>query len=338
MGRLSYITRRLVLAVFVLFSVALITFILTHSISSNPVVAFLGKAASIHPEIAQAYIQRFHLDEPVYIQFWYYIVGVVQGDLGYSWSRGTYVSQVISQTLPNTLQIAFFALLITLALGIPLGMLACRYHNRFPDHGIRAFYLAGISSPAFFLALLLLLVFSFLLRLLPTGGVISLGVQRPHKITGFIVLDSLLEGNLVAFVDTVAHVLMPSMALALGNFGYVVRLLRSSLLEVMQTNYIRTARAKGLSERAVFLKHALKNGLIPVVTLAALMTTWLIGGTIFVENIFAYPGMGQYLAQSLGNVDYAGILGVTLVFTTTIVLVNLVADILYTILNPAIEL
>jgi len=338
MGKLSYIARRLLLAIFVFFGVALITFILTHSISDNPLVAFLGKAASMHPEIAQAYIERFHLNEPIHVQFWYYIVGVVQGDLGYSWSRGTYVSNIIAQTLPNTLQIVFFALLITLALGIPLGILSCRYSNKLPDYGIRAFYLAGISSPAFFVALILLLVFTYTLHLLPTGGLISLGVPKPKSITGFIILDSLLEGNWEAFVDTIKHVLMPSMALALGNFGYVTRVLRSSLLEVMQTNYIRTARAKGLDERTVFLKHALRNGLMPIVTLTALITTWLMGSSIFVESIFAYPGVGQYLAQALGSLDYAAILGVTLLYTTIIVVVNLAADILYSVLNPAIEL
>lgn len=338
MGKLSYIARRLLLAIFVFFGVALITFILTHSISDNPLVAFLGKAASMHPEIAQAYIERFHLNEPIHIQFWYYIIGVVQGDLGYSWSRGTYVSNIIAQTLPNTLQIVFFALLITLALGIPLGIISCRYSNKLPDYSIRAFYLAGISSPAFFVALILLLVFTYTLHLLPTGGLISLGIPKPRTITGFIILDSLLEGNWEAFVDTIKHVLMPSMALALGNFGYVTRVLRSSLLEVMQTNYIRTARAKGLNERTVFLKHALRNGLMPIVTLTALITTWLMGSSIFVESIFAYPGVGQYLAQALGSLDYAAILGVTLLYTTIIVIVNLTADILYSVLNPAIEL
>jgi peptide/nickel transport system permease protein len=338
MGRLSYIAKRLFLASFVFLGVAFITFILTHSISDNPIIAFLGKAASMYPEMAQAYIKRFHLNEPIYIQFWYYLLGVLQGDLGYSWSRGDYVSKIIAKTLPNTLQIVFFALLITLALGIPLGIISCRYSNKPQDYSIRAFYLAGISSPTFFIALVLVLIFCYSLRLLPTSGVISLEVPRPKEVTGFLILDSLLEGNLVAFIDTIKHALMPSMALALGNFGYVVRILRSSLLEVMQTNYIRTARAKGLKERTVFLKHGLRNGLLPVVTLAALITSWMMASAVFVENIFAYPGVGQYLAQAIGALDYAAILGITLVFTAIIVTLNLIADILYSVLNPAIEL
>jgi len=338
MGRLFYIAKRLFMAIFVFFGVALITFVLSNSLSDNPLVAWLGKAASMHPEIAQAYTERFHLNDPVYVRFYYYIVGILQGDFGFSWSRHTYVSEVIMKTLPNTIQIVFFAFLITLALGIPLGIISCRYYNKVPDYGIRAFYLAGISSPAFLIALLLLMIFSFYFRLLPTGGLISLGIPRPTTRTGFIILDSLLQRNWVAFGDTIRHVLMPSLALALGNFGYVVRVLRSSLLEVLQKNYIRTARAKGLGERSVFLKHALRNALMPVVTLASLILAWLMGSTLFVENIFSYPGIGQYLVQAIGYLDYAAIIGITLVFTTVVVVANLAADILYTILNPEIQL
>jgi peptide/nickel transport system permease protein len=326
------------MTIFVFFGVALITFILSNSISDNPLVAWLGKAAGMHPEIAQAYIERFHLNEPVYVRFYYYIIGVLQGDLGFSWSRHTYVSEVIMDTLPNTVQIVFFAFLITLVLGIPLGIISSRYPNKAPDYSIRTFYLAGISSPAFFIALLLLMIFSFYLRLLPSGGLISQSITRPNTITGLIILDSLLQGNWTAFVDTIKHVLMPSMALALGNFGYIIRVLRSSLLETVQQNYIRTARAKGLNERTVFLKHALRNALMPVVTLASLIFTWIMGSTLFVENIFSYPGIGQYLVQSINHLDYAAIIGITLVFTTVIVVGNLVVDILYTVLNPEIQL
>ena len=248
------------------------------------------------------------------------------------------MSQVIMRVLPNTLQIVFFAFLITLALGIPLGMISSRYHGRYPDYGIRAFYLAGISSPSFFIALLLMLIFSFQLRLLPTSGAISLDIPQPAKITGFVILDSLLQGNWVAFLDSLKHVLLPSMALALGNFGYVVRVLRSSLLEVLQENYVRTARAKGLNERTVFIKHALRNAFMPVVTLGSLIFSWIMGSTLFVENIFSYPGIGHYLVEAVGTLDYAAIIGVTLVGTTVIVFGNLIVDLLYSVLNPEIEL
>jgi len=326
------------MSVFVFLGITIITFVLAHSISDNPIVAFLGRAAYQYPEIAEAYTKRFHLNEPLYVQIWYYIIGVLQGNLGYSWSRGTYVSAVIGQTLPNTLQLVFLALVITLALGIPLGIISCKHYNKTPDYLIRAFYLAGVSSPTFFVALVLVLLFSYLTHLLPTGGLISQDIPRPDSVTGFIILDSLLNGNLRAFLDTMKHALMPSLALALGVFGYVVRLLRSSLLDVMQKNYIRMARAKGLDEGTVFIKHGLRNALIPVVTLTALITAWLMGLSIFVENIFSYPGIGQYLVQAIRSLDYAAMLGITLVFTSIVVVMNLAADIVYTLLNPEIRL
>jgi len=338
LSRLSYIGRRLLTSTSVFFGVIIITFVLTHLISANPVVAFLGRAAFLHPELVEAYTKRFHFDDPLYVQFWYYVAGILQGDLGYSWSRGTYVSTVIVETLPNTLQLVLLALVITLLLGIPLGVISCKYRDRAPDYGIRAFYFIGISSPTFSIALFLVLIFSYVLRLLPTGGLISQDIPRPDTVTGFIILDSLIQGNWRAFTDTLKHALMPSVALAMSNFGYVVRLLRSSLIEVMQTNYIRTARAKGLSEGSVFMKHALRNAVIPIVTLTALIASWLMSLSIFVENIFSYPGMGQYLVLGIKTLDYAAIMGVTLVFTTIVVVMNIAADVFYTIVNPQIQL
>jgi len=335
---LYYIARRLCLSGLVLLGAALITFILIHSISDNPLTVLLGKAATMYPAIAEEYINRFHLNEPMYVQFGYYITGLLQGHLGFSWCRGEPVARVIAQTLPNTLQLVFFAVLFTVVLGIPLGILSCRFYNKSVDHSIKSFYLAGLSSPPFFLALVLILIFSYFLRLLPTGGVISHSIPRPQTITGFIILDSLLERNWAAFVDSLRHVVMPSMALALCNFGYVTRALRSSLHRVMQTNYIRTARAKGLDENTVFLKHALKNALMPVVTLIALIACWLLGLTVFVETIFAYPGMGQYLSEALGRLDYAAVLGVCLVYGILVVIANLAADMMYILLDPTLEM
>jgi len=338
MGVISYVARRLLLATFVLFSVSLITFVISKNISTNPVTAWLGRAAGQYPELAEIYIKKFHLDEPVHIQYWYYLVGLLQGDLGWSPSRNEPVLTAIARSLPYTLQIVFLAILITLTLGIPLGLLSGRSPNRKPDHAIRAFYLAGISSPPFFVALVLLMVFTYTLRLLPGGGVISPNLVPPRPLTGFILLDSIFSGSWNTILDVLTRMIMPSLALALGNFGYVTRVLRSSLLDVLQTNYIRTARAKGLDERTVFLKHALRNSLIPVITVVALIFGWLMASTPFVEAIFAYPGIGQYAVTALQSLDYPAILGITLTLTVTIVLANLLADILYAVVNPEIRL
>ncbi|HYW01460.1 MAG TPA: ABC transporter permease [Candidatus Acidoferrum sp.] len=338
MELLTYFLRRLALTIMVLFTLLLMTFILTHAISSNPLVAWLGRSASLHPELAALYAEKYHLNDPIYVQFGYYVWGVINGNLGFSAVRGQLVSAAIIQTLPNTLQIVFFAILISLGLGLPLGILSARYSGRYADNTIRAFYLAGISSPAFFTAILLMLAFSFFLHLLPTGGLISPDIIRPRAITNFPLIDAILSGDTTAASDELAHLLMPSLALALTVFGFLVRVLRNSMLEVMQTNYVRTARAKGLTENDVFVKHALKNSLMPVVTLIGLMVTWLVTSSLFVETVFSYPGMGQLVVQALSALDYPIILGATIVFALIIFTANFCADIVYAVINPEIRL
>lgn len=316
-----------------------ITFILSHSLGGNPIVAWLGKSASLHPQLAKAYAIKYHLNDPLYIQYYYYISGLLQGNLGFSPSRGFVpVTTVIAQTLPYTLQIAFFAIVISIVLGVVLGVIASRYHHSPVDKSIRAFYLAGISSPSFFIALILLIVFTFEFHVLPSGGAANPTITAPRNITYIPILDSIIEGNWAYFVSAMEHVILPSMALALGTFGVVVRVLRSSMLDVMRANYVRTARAKGLKEGTVFFKHGLRNAMISVVTLSSLIVTWLITGTIFVENIFSYPGMGQYVYTALIAQDYPGILATTIIFAIIIILSNLTADILYVVVDPQIRL
>jgi len=335
----SFIARRLFLAIFVLLGVATITFILSHSLGGNPIYAWLGKAASQHPLLAQQYEAQYHLNDPVWVQYYYYLAGLLQGNLGYSPSRGFIpVVTVIAQTLPYTIQIAFFALVVSLVLGITLGVISARYHHTVVDRSIRAFYLAGICSPSFVAALVLLIVFSLELHVMPSGGSVSMTLSAPRPITYLPILDSLIEGNFAYFGSGLQHVILPSMALALVNFGVVVRVLRSSMLDVMHSNYIRTARAKGLKESTVFFKHGLRNAMISVVTLSSILVTWLITGTIFVENIFAYPGIGQYVYQALTTQDYPGVMATTLVFAIIIVATNLAADILYVVVDPQIRL
>ncbi|MGA2973479.1 MAG: ABC transporter permease [Candidatus Bathyarchaeia archaeon] len=339
MNALSYILRRLLFGILVLICVVTMTFVLSRSLGGNTVVAWLGKSASMHPELAALYAQKYHLNDPIPVQYYYYIINLVQGNLGFSPSRGFQpVTEVIALTLPYTLQIAIFAFLISVVLGIFLGVLSAQYEHRKLDTSIRAFYLAGYSSPPFFVALILLIVFAFMLRVLPSGGAVDVQLTGPTTITGLPMLDAAIEGNLPYLVSSLKHAILPSVALALVTFGVLTRVLRSSLLEVMHTNYIRTARAKGLDENTVFFKHALRNAMISVVTISSLMVTWLITGTIFVENIFAYPGMGQYVVNALSAQDYPGILGTTIVFAVIIVITNLIADILYVVVDPQIRL
>src|SRR5579872_5582680 len=253
---LPYILRRIGLAIFVLLGVTIITFFLSHSVGGNPIVALLGKQASLHPQLVAELSAKYHFNDPIWIQFYYYILNLLQGNLGYSTSRGFLpVSSVISQTLPYTIQIAFFAYVISLVLGIGFGVLAALYHGRTVDRSIRTFYLAGISTPAFFIALLMLIVFPYYLHWLPIGGAVNPNIPPPHILTGIPMLDALIEGNFAYLSSAFIHVILPSLALAIATFGVVVRILRSSLLDVMQANFIRTARAKGLDEETVFFKH-----------------------------------------------------------------------------------
>ena len=339
MSFLSFIVRRLLLAVFVLLGIVTITFVLSHSFGGNPVVAWLGKMQSLHPELAKAYAIKFHLNDPLWVQYYYYITNLLQGNLGFSPSRGFVpVTSVIDQTLPLTAQIVFFAIIISIGLGVTLGVLSARYHYSPVDRSIRAFYLAASACPTFLIALFLLVAFAFEIKLLPGGGAVNPNLAPPTVITGIPMLDALIEGNVPYFLSSLQHTILPSLTLALVSFGVIVRVLRSSMLEVMHANYIRTAKAKGLDQRTVFFKHALRNAMISVVTLSSLIVTWLITGTIFVENIFAYPGIGQYVFAAVAEQDYPGILGTALVFAVIIVTSNLAADILYMVVDPQIRL
>jgi len=339
MNLAKYILRRALFGIFVLLSVMTITFVLSHSLGGDPIYAWIGKAAGMHPELAQAYIKKYHLNDPVYVQYYYYLVNLFQGNLGYSPSRNFLpVSTVIAQTLPYTLQIAIFAIVASLAIGVLLGVVSARYNHTPIDDAIRAVYLTGYASPPFFIALVLLIIFTFSLGLLPSGGAYDPSLTAPTWITGLPMLDSLLEGNIPYFTSSLQHVILPSAALTLVTFGIVTRVLRSSLLDIMHANYIRTARAKGLDENTVFYKHGLRHALIPVVSLSSLVVTWLITGTIFVENVFSYPGMGRYVVQALNGQDYPGILGTTIVFALVIVVANLVADIMYAVVDPQVRL
>jgi peptide/nickel transport system permease protein len=339
MRLLPYVTRRLVLAIFVLWGVLTITFVLSHLIPGNPIEALLGRAATSHPDLVATLSAQYHYNGPIYVQYYYYIVNVLHGNLGYSTSRGFIpVVQVIEQTLPFSLQIAFFAFLIAMVFGILLGALAGRFSHKPIDHSIRAFYLAGVSSPAFFVALIFLIVFTYYFRLLPASGAVATGIAPPTPITGIPMLDAAIELNGTYLASALYHVILPSLTLAVGAFGIVVRILRASILETLQSNYIRTARAKGVDEGTVFFKHALRNAMMPVVTLSSLILYGLVSGTLFVENIFSYPGMGQFVVGAIAAEDYPGILATTLVYAVIIVAANLIADVLYVVVDPQVRL
>ena len=337
MGIISFLTRRLATGIFVLFGVTLITFILAHMVPGNPVIAWLGKQAAQHPELAQAYAVKYHLNDPLYLQYFYYLNGLIHLDLGYSPTRGEPLVMAIAQTLPYTLQLVFLALLFVVFLGCLTGILAAKYAGKLPDRIIYSFYVFGIASPPFFVALVLILIFSLFLPILPTGGLMDVTINPPYSITGLPLLDALVEGKLAAFDSLLSHAILPSLALALTVFGLLTRVLRADILGLLNSNFVRAARARGVSENKIFFKYAFKNSLISVITLTSILTIFLLVGDIFVEYIFAYPGIGQYAVQAALSLEYPSILGTTLVYAIIIVIVNLVTDLTYGLVDPRIR-
>jgi len=211
------------------------------------------------------------------------------------------------------------------------------HQNKKLDHSIRVIYLAGFSSPPFFVALLFLFVFSYYLNLFPTSGQLDSNLVPPTRITGMYIVDSLLTANWVTLKDSLWHIVMPATALALTYFGIVTRIMRSSMLEVFQKDFIRASFAKGLSRRAVVYKHAIRNAMIPTTTVLGLLLGALLGGTIVIETIFVWPGIGYYATQSIENLNFPSVMGVTVLFTLGVVFANLIADILYGIIDPRIK-
>jgi peptide/nickel transport system permease protein len=317
--------------------VVVITFLLSHAISINPITAWLGKSAALDPSLVAIYTKTYHLDDPLYVQFFYYIVGLVHLQLGYSPARHEPVSVVIAQTFPYTLQLIFLAMIMAIALGIVGGVLSAKFSDGPLEKVIKVTYISSYATPTFMVALVLLLVFSSMFKLLPTSGLIAPFVALPHHITGIPMLDALLEGRWSAFLSLFEHALLPSFALALTLYGFVTRLLGSSISDVMGSVFVKAARARGISESSLLIGYGLKNSSLQLITLIALLLTFSLTGDVFVETIFSYPGLGQYAVQAIQAFDYPGILATTLVYTTIIVIVNLSADLLYFVADPRVQ-
>lgn len=335
-GLFRYILRRLVTLVPVLVGVTLLTFVIARVIVPNPARAWAGLKASQSTVVAIA--ARYHLNDPLYAQYYYYVRDLLSGDWGISPVTGQPVLENISAFFPATLELSIVAIIIAVVLGVPLGVYAAVKQDKPADHAVRLFALGTYCLPPFLMALVMQLVVFYWLRLLPSGGRLSPFIQAPPRITGLLILDSVLAGNAQSLASSLIHIFLPATALALLTFGLLTRLTRSSMLEVLRQDYVRTARSKGLSERLVIFKHALRNGLVSIVTVLALLFAWMLSGAIVIEYIFNWPGIGRYAVQSILALDLPAVMGTTLVFTLVIVFVNLLADIAYAVLDPRIRL
>lgn len=320
--------------VLVVLGVCVITFIISHLIPGDPARLLAGNHAS--DAIVQHIRQQLGLDKPLYVQFYHYVYDLMHGNLGVSIRTGRPVLEDLRAFFPATLELALSALLIAILLGVPLGVLSAVYRNKFLDHLVRFLSVLGISTPAFWLGLGVIILFYGHLDLLPGGGRLDDWLDPPMHITGFYVIDALLTGNSAVLWNSLRHLAMPALTLAFVHMGIVARQIRSAMLEQMGEDYIRTARANGLSHWRVILRHALPNALIPSVTVLGLALGDLLYGAVLTETVFAWPGMGAYVVNSIQALDFPAVMGFAVVVSFAYVIVNLLVDLLYVWIDPRI--
>jgi peptide/nickel transport system permease protein len=332
-----YIARRLGLMVVAALGVTLISFIVSHAVPADPVVSNLGQIASQRPEIVQAFREKWGLDKPLHEQYLTFVKNLLRGELGTSINTRRAVTKDLGLFMPATIELATAAVLFALVMGIPLGIFAAIRRDGPIDHLARATSLIGVSIPIFWLATVSLVLFYATLHWTVGPGRLGPQMERPDIFTGLFTVDSLIAGDFETFQSAAAHLILPGLVLASSVMGLVTRVTRSSMLEVLSQDYTRTARAKGLSERRVVARHALRNALIPTVTVLGLAYGGLLSGAVMTETIFNWPGLGRYAFQAVVTNDFPAIMGVTFVIGIMYVFVNLVVDLLYGWLDPRIH-
>ena len=339
---LNYIVRRLLLLPLVVLGVTFLLFFLTQRLSPEMRASLYVKDPRQMGALEEV-IRQYGLRDNVFKQYGRWLKNVAHGDLGYSPSANMPVSQAIKEYLPATIQLAFVTILFVVFFGVWFGSASAVHKDKWQDVAARFISVGGFSLPIFVLGLILLMIFYGQLGWFAPGGysvqtdvLIHSGMFKTY--TGFLLIDSLLNGNLRVFWDVLSHLVLPAVTLCIGSFALMVRVMRSSMLEELNKDYVRTARAKGLNKFQVVYKHAGKNAIIPVITLASIQFIRLLGGTVIVETIFDYPGIGRFGVIAAQQLDIAGILGFSLMVAVLFVLGNLLSDILYTAVDPRIRL
>ncbi len=325
---------RLVLTVAVtFFGLLLVTFLIARVVPIDPVLAIVGERAS--PETYQAAFKALGLDRPLYEQFFVYVGKVLQGDLGDSLLTARPVLEDITRVFPATLELATLATIIGVAMGIPGGVFAAVYQGRWPDHLVRVLGLFGYSMPVFWLGLMGLLVFYGKLDWVAGPGRLDIFYEDiVPRVTGVILVDSLLAGDLEVFNNALSHIILPASVLGYFSLAYISRMTRSFMLEQLSQEYVTTARVKGLSEARVIWRHALGNVMVPLITVIALSYANLLEGSVLTEIVFAWPGLGLYITNSLLSADMNAVLGGTIVVGSVFIGLNLLSDLLYRIVDP----
>ena len=318
----------------VLLGVSIIAFSLIHLAPGDPARTMLGERAT--QEQLNEIREKYGLDKPVYVQYGIWLNGVLHGDLGRSITTHEHVSKEIMDRFPNTIELAIAAMLFAIVVGGFAGILSASKQYSITDYTFMGIALFGISMPVFWLGIMLMMIFGVWLGWLPIGGRIDLLIPY-QRITGFMVIDSIITGNFKALISVLRHLILPAIALGTIPMAMIARVTRSSMLEVLRQDFIRTERAKGLSERAVIYKHAVRNAMVPVVTVIGLNFGLLLAGAILTETVFSWPGLGRLVVEAVYERDYPLVVGSILVFAIIFVFVNLITDIFYTYIDPRIH-
>jgi peptide/nickel transport system permease protein len=331
---LKYITSRLLMLIPVLIGVSILAFSLIHLVPGDPARSILGEKATA--DQLEALRNELGLNDPYVMQYGRFLGHILQGDLGKSIQSKESIGVELIEKLPATIELAIFAMIIAIIVGVLAGVIAAVKQYSWFDHLSMTVSLFGVSLPIFWLGLMMIWIFSVTFNILPPSGRLTSGIEL-NTITNFYILDSILTGNWLAFKDAFLHLLMPGIALATIPMAIIARMTRSSMLEVMRQDYIRTANAKGLRKSIIVFQHALKNASLPVLTVVGLQFGLLLGGAVLTESIFSWPGVGRYVYLAVLGRDYPVVQSTILVIAAIFVLVNLITDILYKYLDPRIK-
>ena len=331
----TFLLKKLATLIPTLIGITLVAFGLIRLIPGDPIEVMMGERR-LDPEAHAALVHRLGLDQPLHVQYFDYLAKLAQGDLGQSLVSREPVAKEFAALFPATVELALAALLLAVSLGLTLGMLAGLKRGSLLDQGVMGVATVGYSMPVFWWGLILIMYFSVGLAWTPVSGRISIEYDI-NRVTGFLLIDSWLSGEEGAFKSACLHLLLPALVLGTSTMAVVARMTRSSMLEVLREDYIRTARAKGLGPGRVVIVHALRNALIPVLTVVGMQTGSLLAGAVLTETIFSWPGIGKWLIDSIARRDYPVVQAGILISALTFIVVNLVVDVLYGVVNPRIR-
>src|SRR5215204_3491817 len=334
---LSMFCKRMLMAVPSLIGVIIVTFLLTRALPGDPAAYFAGPAAT--KEAVEQIRVQLGLDKPLYVQFVKYVEDLARGDLGNSLTTGQPVGKQIKSRLPASAELTLLGLIVSILIAVPLGIAAATHPGSLLDHTCRVVSTAGVSLPVFFTGLILVYVFYYLLGWAPAPlGRLDVFTSPPPAFTGFYLIDSLIAGNLEVFWASLKQLILPATTLAIFSLAPIARMTRASMLAVLASDFVRTARASGLSPRTVIVTYAFRNAMLPVVTTLGMVFSFLLGANVLVEKVFAWPGIGSYAIEALIASDYAPVQGFVLAMAILYVLLNLTIDMLYGVIDPRVRM